>query len=111
MLYPQRSSEVRILASENFQNAIALELRTDHDVQNEARGGDPVRGVSVDRAMDILDELEKDDEYDEDEESGAAEEGKPKVTDDKQDSKDKTSPEAGGAQDDKEKAAKEEHGS
>lgn len=102
MLYPQRSLEVRILAIEIFQNAIAIELPTHHDFQNEARSGGPVRGVSPDRAMDILDELEEDDEAAESEETKGG-----KVTEENQHGQDKTAPEAGGPQDEKEKAAEE----
>lgn len=53
--------------------------------------------------MDILDELG---EHDEAAGSEGAKGGKPKVTeDDQDDGQDKTAPEAGGAQDEKEKAA------
>ncbi|KAJ0115775.1 hypothetical protein J7T55_010598 [Diaporthe amygdali] len=69
-----------------------------------ARWGGPVRGVSPARAMDILDELERDDEASESEEARG---GKPEVTEDNQDDQYKTAPGAGGAQDEKEKAAEE----
>lgn len=78
--------------------------------------GGPSEGVGPEEAMRRLEEIENgrydsDSEMDDEtEKSLGAEGGKPKVTDDKQDSKDMTSPEAGGAQDDKEKAAKEKQG-
>lgn len=108
MLYPQRSFEVKILVSKIFQNAVALGLPTNHDFQNESRTGGPVRGVSPDRAMAILDELEEDDESVEPKEP---EGGKPKVTKDNQDGQDKTATEAGGAQHENKKASEEKQGS
>lgn len=78
--------------------------------------GGPSEGVGPAEAMRILEEIESgryDNDSEEDDEAEkpvGAEGGRPEVTNDKQDSKDKTSPEAGGAQDDKEKAAKEKQG-
>ncbi|KAK2613385.1 hypothetical protein N8I77_000303 [Diaporthe amygdali] len=69
-----------------------------------ARSGGPVKGVSPNRAMNILDELEEADEAWESEEAKG---GKSEVTEDNQDDQDTTAPEAEGAQDEKEKAAEE----
>lgn len=68
--------------------------------------GGPSKGVGPEEAMRRLEEIEgscydsDSAEDNETEKSGGEEGGKPKVTNDKQDSKDETSPEAGGAQDD-----------
>ncbi|POS74077.1 hypothetical protein DHEL01_v207536 [Diaporthe helianthi] len=77
--------------------------------------GGPSEGVGPEEAMRRLEEIESgrhdndqsSEEEDEAEKPLGVDEGRPEVTDDKQDGKEKASPEAGGAQNDKEKAAKE----
>ncbi|KAG8163886.1 hypothetical protein KVR01_005804 [Diaporthe batatas] len=93
--------------------AMSLEER---DVIELLGMGGPSKGVGPEEAMRRLEEIESgrydndSEEDDEVEKPVGAEGGGQEVTDEKKDVKDKTSPEAGGAQGDKEKAAKEKHG-
>ncbi|KKY29298.1 hypothetical protein UCDDA912_g10779 [Diaporthe ampelina] len=100
----------RVAKSKAKVEAMSPEER---DVIDHLGMGGPSEGVGPAEAMRRLEEIESgryDNDSEEDDEAEkpvGAEGGRPEVTDDKQDGKDKTSPEAGGTQDNKEKAAKE----